>query len=112
MRIEQTKCRGKLKSNVSNYRPRAPQRAHGEMVGGVMALWQLLVRREVDLRPTNRKALMAPELQKERTDEKGRLLGITLQHPPCTAPCMCWEEQHSPTDLGTASKSASVILQA
>jgi hypothetical protein len=44
------------------------------MVARVVALWQGLIRVEGDDWPTNRKPLMAPELQKERTAKKDHLL--------------------------------------
>jgi hypothetical protein len=102
MWIEQIRQNGKTnwKWKVRNYRPKAPQRAHGEMVARVMAPWQGLVRVEGDDRPTNRKPLVAPMLKKKRTTEKDQLYRTTLQHPRAQAPVRARKNRVAPTDLG------------
>jgi hypothetical protein len=63
----------------------APQGTHGGKVGRVMVIGQLAILTMVELRPTHQKALMAPQLQKERTTEEDPMLSPTLGHG-CTQP--------------------------
>jgi hypothetical protein len=66
------------------------------MVARVVALWQAVVRVEGDDWPTNRKPLVAPELEKERTTEKDRLRRTTLQHPRAQDPVHARKKQSCP----------------
>jgi hypothetical protein len=61
-----------------------------------LALWQGLVRLEGDNWPTNRKSLMAPELQNERTTTSLN----DPSTPQCTASCTCRQEQRCPNRSG------------
>jgi hypothetical protein len=101
MSIEQTRRNGKTnrKWKVRDYLPKAPQRAHGETVAQVVALWQGLVHVEGHDWPTNRKPLVALELKKERTTEKDRLRRTTLRHPRAQ-PCMRSQEHSCPNWCG------------